>query len=69
MQNIVSIKTKISNFIINVNINLKEGINCFFGPSGSGKTSIINCIAGINQAKESKIVINHRNFFYKNLYL
>ena len=41
-------------------INLKKGINCFFGPSGAGKTSIINCIAGINQAKESKIVINNK---------
>ena len=41
MKNIVLIKTKISNFMINVNIDLKEGINCFFGPSGSGKTSIL----------------------------
>ena len=60
MKNIVLIKTKISNFIINVNIKLKEGINCFFGPSGSGKTSIINCIAGINKAKESRIIINNK---------
>ncbi len=60
MENVVSIKTKISNFTINVNINLKKGINCFFGPSGAGKTSIINCIAGINKAKESKIVINSK---------
>ena len=58
MENTVSIKTNISSFIINVDINLKEGINCFFGPSGAGKTSIINCIAGINKAKESKIIIN-----------
>ena len=60
MKNKVSIKTKISNFIIDVNIELKEGINCFFGPSGAGKTSIINCIAGINKAKESKIIINNK---------
>ncbi len=60
MKNVVLIKTKISKFIINVNINLKEGINCFFGPSGAGKTSIINCIAGINKAKESKIIINNK---------
>ena len=32
----------------------------FFGPSGAGKTSIINCIAGINKAKESKIIINNK---------
>ena len=49
MKNIVSIKTKISNFIIDVNINLKEGINCFFGPSGAGKTSIIKAIANNHQ--------------------
>ena len=60
MKNIVSIKTKISQFKIDVDINLKEGVNCFFGPSGSGKTSIINCIAGIIKAKESKIVINNK---------
>ncbi len=60
MENIILIKTKISNFAIDVNINLNQGINCFFGPSGSGKTSIINCIAGINKAKESKIIINNK---------
>ena len=60
MKNIVLIKTKISNFMINVNIDLKEGINCFFGPSGAGKTSIINCIAGIKKANESKIIINNK---------
>ena len=60
MKNIVYIKTKISDFLINVEINLEEGINCFFGPSGAGKTSIINFIAGINQANESKIVINNK---------
>ncbi len=59
MKNIISIKTKISNFAIDVNIDLKEGINCFFGPSGAGKTSIINCVAGIKRAKESKIIINN----------
>ena len=59
MKNIISIKTKISNFAIDVNIDLREGINCFFGPSGAGKTSIINCIAGINRAKKSKIIINN----------
>ncbi len=60
MKNIISIKTKISDFVIDINIQLKEGINCFFGPSGAGKTSIINCIAGINKAKESKIIINNK---------
>ena len=60
MKNIILIKTEISNFKIDVNINLNQGINCFFGPSGAGKTSIINCIAGINKAKESKIIINNK---------
>ena len=59
MKNIVLIKTKISNFIINVNINLKEGINCFFGPSGAGKTSIINCIAGLIKPDYAEIIINN----------
>ena len=59
MKNIVSIKTKISEFKIDVDINLKEGINCFFGPSGSGKTSIINCIAGLIKPDFSEIIINN----------
>ena len=59
MKNIVSIKTKISNFIINVNINYKK-YKLFFWSSGAGKTSIINCIAGINKAEESKIIINNK---------
>ena len=60
MKNIIFIKTNISNFKIDVNISLTKGINCFFGPSGAGKTSIINCIAGINKAKKSKIIINNK---------
>jgi len=60
MKNIIQVKTNISNFLIDVNIHLREGINCFFGPSGAGKTSIINCISGINKAIESKIIINNK---------
>lgn len=59
MENIIRIKTKVSDFIIDVDINIKEGINCLFGPSGAGKTSIINCIAGLNKTEQGKIVINN----------
>ena len=54
MNNIINVKKKLGDFKLNVKLKLEDGINCFFGPSGSGKTSIINCIAGIKKAKESK---------------
>ena len=55
MKNIVFIKTKISNFTINVNINLKEGINCFFGPSGSGKSSFIYLVTKLLKPSSGNI--------------
>lgn len=57
MNSNISINTNLGEFQLNINVNLVNGINCFFGPSGSGKTSIINCIAGIIRPKNSKIIL------------
>ena len=72
MSNIVNIDTKKGDFSLKVEIKLVSGINCLFGPSGAGKTSIINCIAGLEKAKKSLIVIKNktlvdtkRNYFEK----
>ena len=58
MSNLIHINTKLGRFHLDIKVNLVSGINCFFGPSGAGKTSIINCIAGLNQPEEAKIIIN-----------
>ena len=58
MSNLIHINTKLGKFHLDIKVNLVNGINCFFGPSGAGKTSIINCIAGLNQPEEAKIIIN-----------
>ena len=58
MSNLVHINTKLGKFHLKIKVNLVNGINCFFGPSGAGKTSIINCIAGLTQPEEAKIIIN-----------
>ena len=60
MKNIIFIKTKLTDFSLDVEVEPVKGINCFFGPSGAGKTSIINCIAGIIKPENSKIVIGDK---------
>ena len=72
MSNLIHINTKLGEFHLNIKVNIVNGINCFFGTSGAGKTSIINCIAGLEKAKKSLIVIKNktlvdteRNYFEK----
>lgn len=49
-----------NDFTINVNIQLPaNGISVLFGHSGAGKTSILRCVAGLQQAKNSFIKIHN----------
>lgn len=47
------------NIIENLNLKIKKGeFIVFFGPNGSGKTTLLNCIAGLENINQGKILIN-----------
>ena len=45
-------------FTLNVDLRLPgSGISVLFGPSGSGKTSVLRCVAGLEKARDARIVM------------
>ena len=55
----VNYKKQLNNFLLDVHFSMpKKGITVLFGPSGSGKTSVLNLIAGLDNAKENLIQAN-----------
>jgi len=47
-----------ADFTLDVNLRLPDsGVTVLFGPSGSGKTSILRCVAGLEQARDARIVV------------
>lgn len=50
-------------FELNVDFALPKGITILFGPSGSGKTTLLDCIAGLTNPDEGRIVVGERVLF------
>ena len=55
----------------NINFSLKKGeLNCIIGKSGSGKSTLVNCLLGIYEYPEGKIIVNNKyqipSFFFEN---
>jgi molybdate transport system ATP-binding protein len=47
-----------ADFTLNVDLRLPgSGISVLFGPSGSGKTSVLRCVAGLEKARDARIVM------------
>jgi molybdate transport system ATP-binding protein len=47
-------------FQLNVDFELRNGITILFGPSGAGKTTLLDCIAGLTDVNEGRIVVGAR---------
>lgn len=46
-------------FQLDVDLNIAEGeFVALFGPSGVGKTTLLRCLAGLEQAEQSNIIVN-----------
>lgn len=46
-------------FSLDVDLALPgRGVTALFGPSGSGKTSLLRCIAGLERAREGRLIVN-----------
>src|SRR5438067_8141199 len=50
-------------FELDVDFVLPAGITILFGPSGAGKTTLLDCVAGLANPNEGRIVIGDRTFF------
>ncbi|MGC4366283.1 molybdenum ABC transporter ATP-binding protein [Hydrogenophaga sp. R2] len=47
-----------SGFELSTDLQLPgRGISVLFGPSGSGKTSLLRCVAGLERARQARIVV------------
>jgi molybdate transport system ATP-binding protein len=57
------IRKKIGNFKLDVNFKTENQVIALFGPSGSGKSMTLNCIAGLMQPDEGRIILNQKVLF------
>jgi molybdate transport system ATP-binding protein len=59
----IQIKKKLAHFTVDVDLQIDKEIAILFGPSGSGKTTILNCVAGLAQPDQGRIINNGIDFF------
>ena len=56
----VSLRHRLGDFTLDVELRVGNGVTALFGPSGAGKTSIVNAIAGLIHPCEGRIVVEGR---------
>jgi molybdate transport system ATP-binding protein len=55
-----------SNFELQVEFSVPDGITILFGPSGAGKTTLLDCIAGLTVPDAGRISIADRELFQEH---
>lgn len=59
----IDIKKKLPGFSFQVKLACDQGIIGILGASGSGKSMLLNCIAGLINPDEGKIILNKKTFY------
>jgi len=59
----VDIKKKLPGFRLQAHLLCEQGIIGILGASGAGKSMLLNCIAGLVNPDEGRIIINGKTFF------
>ena len=59
----VSLRSRIGSFDLDVDFESSAGITALFGPSGAGKSLTLRHIAGLEQAREGKLILGERVLF------
>ncbi len=57
------IKKEMDHFTLDIECEFEKGVLVINGESGSGKTTILNCIAGLKDPEEGRIILNNIVFF------
>lgn len=59
----IDIKKKLPGFSLQAKLACEQGIIGILGASGSGKSMLLNCIAGLINPDEGKIILNEKTFY------
>lgn len=59
----LKLKSRIGDFLLDLQLDAEIGITAISGPSASGKSSLLNCIAGLRKADEGKICFGSQTLF------
>jgi molybdate transport system ATP-binding protein len=59
----ISVKQQRGKFLLDVSLNLGQGITALFGPSGAGKSSLLNLIAGLDRPASGFIRIDGETLY------
>jgi len=59
----IDIIKKLSGFSLQVHLNCEQGVIGVLGASGAGKSMLLNCIAGLVDPDEGRIILNGKTFF------
>jgi molybdate transport system ATP-binding protein len=50
-------------FVLDVSLEVPQGITILFGPSGAGKSTLLDCIAGLTRPDEGQIMVGSEVLF------
>ncbi|WP_027400423.1 ATP-binding cassette domain-containing protein [Anaerovorax odorimutans] len=59
------IKKKLDHFSIDIEYEFEKGVLVIQGESGAGKTTVLNCISGLLQPDDGKMVIGENTIFQR----
>jgi len=59
----VNITKELPDFVLNIDISIKDEILVLFGPSGAGKTTALKCMAGLDKPDQGLIKIRDQIVF------
>jgi molybdate transport system ATP-binding protein len=63
MSLIISIRKKAGSFLLDVNLEIQNGVMSILGASGCGKSMTLKCVAGIEEPDEGHILLDDRVLF------
>ena len=67
MSTCFAIKKMLDRFTVDITCSFEKGVLAIQGESGAGKTTVLNCISGLKNPDEGKVIIDDRLVFDGNI--